>query len=64
VKDQRKGAVQDDSQQEKKLRQAAARQLKINLLAQLTLHIDAPKQVRALYDPRIFAQPAPKPTNG
>jgi hypothetical protein len=60
---QRKGAVQDDSKQEKKLRQAAARQLKLNLLAQLTLHIDAPEEVRALYDPWIFTQPAPKPVD-
>lgn len=53
-----KGEVQVDSQQEQKLRKAAARQLKLNLLAQLTLHIDAPGQVQALYDPKIFARPA------
>ncbi len=52
------GGVQDDTRQEQKLRKAAARQLKLNLLAQLTLHIDEPAQVQALYDPRIFTQPA------
>ena len=52
-----KGGVQDDSKEEKKLRKAAARQLKLNLLAQLVLHIDAPDDVKALYDPRIFTRP-------
>lgn len=52
-----KGEVQGDSQQEKKLRKAAARQLKLNLLEQLKMHIDAPDDVRALYDPKIFTQP-------
>ncbi|WP_210517398.1 hypothetical protein [Hymenobacter terricola] len=52
-----KGAVQGDSKAEKKLRQAAARQLKLNLLDQIKLHIDAPDDVKALYDPGIFAQP-------
>lgn len=51
-----KGDVQGDSQQEKKLRKAAARQLKLNLLEQLKLHIDEPEAVKALYDPKWFAQ--------
>ena len=55
---QSKGAVQGDSKEERALRKAAARQLKRNLLAQLDLHIDAPDDVKALYDPRIFTQPA------
>lgn len=52
-----KGAVQGDSKEEKKLRKAAARQLKLNLLDQLSLHIDAPDDVQALYNPKIFTQP-------
>ena len=52
-----KGTVQGDSKQEKKLRKAAARQLKLNLLDQLQLHIDEPDAVRALYDPKIFTPP-------
>ncbi|MBF9221027.1 hypothetical protein [Hymenobacter ruricola] len=54
-----KGAVQGDSKEEKKLRKAAARQLKLNLLGQLTLHVDEPDAVKALYDPKIFTQPKP-----
>ena len=54
-----KGAVQGDSKQEKKLRKAAARQLKLNLLDQIKLHIDAPDDVKALYDTKIFSQPTP-----
>lgn len=58
-----KGEVQGDSKVEKKLRKAAARQLKLNLLEQLQLHIDAPDDVKALYNPGIFTQPAkPSPT--
>lgn len=53
-----KGEVQGDSKAEKKLRKAAARQLKLNLLDQVKLHIDAPDDVRALYDPKIFTPPA------
>ena len=53
-----KGAAQGDSKEEKKLRKAAARQLKLNLLDQVKLHIDTPDEVQALYDPRIFTQPA------
>ena len=52
-----KGEVQGDSKQGKKLRKAAARQLKLNLLEQVKMHIDAPDDVRALYDPKIFTQP-------
>lgn len=52
-----KGEVQGDSKEEKKLRKAAARQLKLNLLDQLKLHIDEPEAVKALYDPRIFTRP-------
>ncbi|KAA9327075.1 hypothetical protein F0P96_17705 [Hymenobacter busanensis] len=52
-----KGDVQDDSKQEKKLRKAAARQLKLNLLEQLKQHIDEPEAVQALYDPKWFAKP-------
>jgi hypothetical protein len=60
-----KGAVQGDSKDEQKLRKAAARQLKLNLLDQLTLHIDAPDAVKALYNPKIFTQPAKaKPNTG
>ncbi|MDB5269828.1 MAG: hypothetical protein JWP58_2868 [Hymenobacter sp.] len=55
-----KGEVQGDSKEEKKLRKAAARQLKLNLLDQIALHIDTPDNVKALYDPKIFTQPAPK----
>jgi len=55
-----KGEVQGDSKAEKKLRKAAARQLKLNLLDQVKLHIDAPDDVQALYDPKIFTQPATK----
>lgn len=51
-----KGGVQGDSKEEKKLRKAAARQLKLNLLDQLKMHIDEPDRVKALYDPRIFTQ--------
>ena len=57
-----KGGVHGDSKQEKKLRKAAARQLKLNLLDQIKLHIDAPDGVKALYDPKIFAQPSPPAT--
>lgn len=57
-----KGAVQGDSKEEKKLRKAAARQLKLNLLGQLTLHIDEPDAVKALYDPKIFTQPGSSPS--
>ena len=57
VQGESKGEVQGDSKEEKKLRRAAARQLKLNLLAQVTLHIDAPDDVKALYDPKIFTQP-------
>lgn len=53
-----KGEVQGDSKAEKALRKAAARQLKLNLLDQVKLHIDEPDAVRALYDPKVFAQPA------
>jgi len=52
-----KGEVQGDSQQEKKLRKAAARQLKLNLLQQVQLHIDEPELVKALYDARFFTKP-------
>ncbi|WP_046242980.1 hypothetical protein [Hymenobacter terrenus] len=52
-----KGTVQGDSKKEKKLRKAAARQLKLNLLDQLKLHIDEPDAVKALYDPKLFTQP-------
>ncbi len=52
-----KGGVQGDSKAEKALRKAAARQLKLNLLDQVKLHIDEPDAVRALYDPKIFTQP-------
>ncbi len=51
-----KGDVQGDSQQEKKLRKAAARQLKLNLLDQVKLHIDEPELVKALYDPKFFTR--------
>jgi hypothetical protein len=56
-----KGEVQDDSTEERKLRKAAARQLKLNLLDQLTLHIDEPDTVKSLYDPAIFTQPTKVP---
>ncbi len=59
-----KGEVQGDSTAEKRLRKAAARQLKLNLLDQIKLHIDTPDDVKALYDPRIFTQPAKAPANG
>lgn len=49
-----KGEVQDDTKQEKKLRRAAARQLKLGLLAQLAMHIDEPEAVMALYDAKWF----------
>lgn len=52
-----KGAVQGDSKQEKSLRKAAARQLKLNLLDQVKLHLDEPDAVKALYDPKIFTRP-------
>ncbi|WP_400190215.1 hypothetical protein [Hymenobacter sp. B81] len=58
-----KGEVQDDSRQEKRLRRAAARQLKLGLLEQLRLHIDEPDAVKGLYDPRFFTQPG-KDTGG
>ena len=51
-----KGEVQDDSKQEKKLRRAAARQLKLGLLEQLRLHIDEPEAVTALYDAKWLSQ--------
>ncbi|MBO2008107.1 hypothetical protein [Hymenobacter negativus] len=60
---QSKGAVQGDSKAEKKLRKAAARQLKLNLLEQVKQHIDTPDDVKALYDPKIFTQPT-KPAPG
>ena len=56
-----KGEVQGDSKEEKKLRKAAARQLKLNLLEQVKLHIDEPDTVKALYDPAIFTQPTKAP---
>ncbi|MDQ2770663.1 MAG: hypothetical protein M3Y54_09195 [Bacteroidota bacterium] len=59
IQGESKGTVQGDSKEEKKLRKAAARQLKLNLLDQIKLHIDAPDDVKALYDPKIFAQPNP-----
>jgi hypothetical protein len=52
-----KGEVQGGSKAEKNLRKAAARQLKLNLLDQVKLHIDEPDMVKALYDARIFTQP-------
>lgn len=52
-----KGEVQDDSKQEKKLRKAAARQLKLNLLDQVKLHLDDADAVKSLYDPKLFTQP-------
>ncbi len=52
-----KGEVQGDSKQEKKLRKAAARQLKLGLLDQVKMHIDEPDTVKALYDAKIFTQP-------
>ena len=52
-----KGEVQGNSKEEKQLRKAAARQLKLNLLGQITLHIDEPDAVKALYNPKIFTQP-------
>jgi hypothetical protein len=54
-----KGEVQGDSKVEKKLRKAGARQLKLNLLDQVKLHIDEPEMVKALYDAKIFTQPKP-----
>ncbi|PJJ61195.1 hypothetical protein [Hymenobacter chitinivorans] len=53
-----KGDVQGDSKEEKKLRKATARQLKLNLLDQVKLHIDEPEAVLALYDPKWFTKPA------
>ncbi|WP_310392141.1 hypothetical protein [Hymenobacter sp.] len=52
-----KGEVQGGSGAEKALRKAAARQLKLNLLDQVKLHLDEPDAVRALYSPQIFTQP-------
>lgn len=52
-----KGEVQGDSRAEKALRKAGARQLKLNLLDRVKLHIDEPDTVRALYDPKVFTQP-------
>ena len=52
-----KGEVQGDNKAEKALRKAGARQLKLNLLDRVKLHIDEPDTVRALYDPKIFTQP-------
>jgi len=54
-----KGEVQDDSKEEKKLRKPAARQLKLNLLDQVKMHIDEPERVKSLYDQKIFTQPKP-----
>ena len=61
-----KGAVQGDTKAEKMLRKAAARQLKLNLLDQIKLHLDDADAVKALYDPRIFTQPtkASTPVSG
>ena len=53
-----KGAVQGDSRAKKALRKAGARQLKLNLLDRVKLRIDEPDMVRALYDPKVFTQPA------
>ncbi|TGE23721.1 hypothetical protein E5K00_00470 [Hymenobacter aquaticus] len=53
-----KGDVQGNSKEEKKLRKAAARQLKLNLLDQVKLHIDEPEAVLALYDAKWFTKPA------
>lgn len=63
AKGQKEGEVQGVSTREKKLRAAAARQLKLNLLDQCAMHIDDPEQVLALYDPKFLnwhAQPAEK----
>jgi hypothetical protein len=51
-----KGEVQDDTQEEEKLRKAAARQMKLNLLEQVKMHIDEPEAVKALYDPKWFGR--------
>ncbi len=53
-----KGEVQGDSKAENTLRKGAARQLKLNLLDQVKLHIDEPDAVKSLYDPKIFTQSA------
>lgn len=59
-----KGEVQDDSKKERKLRKAGARQLKLNLLDQVKMHIDEPERVKPLYDQKIFTQSKPaKPKN-
>lgn len=52
-----KGEVQGDSKEEKKLRKAGARQMKLGLLDQIKMHIDEPDTVKALYDAKIFTQP-------
>lgn len=54
-----KGEVQDDSKEEKKLRKPASRQMKLNLLDQVKMHIDEPERVKTLYDQKIFTQPKP-----
>lgn len=68
AKGQHEGEVQGASTREKKLRAAAARQLKLNLLDQCKMHIDDNDQVRALYDPKFLnwhAKPAEKkPSSG
>lgn len=54
AKGQQQGEVQGASAREKKLRAAAARQLKLNLLEQCILHIDEPDLVKALYAPKFL----------
>ena len=54
TKGQKEGEVQGASTREKKLRAEACRQLKLNLLSQLTLHLDDDEQVKALYDPKFL----------
>lgn len=46
--------MQGASARKKKLRAEAARQLKLNLLAQYTIHIDEPDLVKALYAPKYI----------
>lgn len=67
AKGQHEGEVQGASTREKKLRAAAARQLKLNLLDQCKMHIDDNDQVRALYDPKFLnwhVKPAEKKSSG
>ncbi len=54
AKGQKEGEVQGASTREGKLRVEAARQLKLNLLQQCTLHVDEPELVKALYDPKFL----------